>query len=215
MVVRVLDRVAQARCLRSNLVPVVAAIPHGPDNKDLFDTVVDAGYGTYSGPEHDLIARLTSCAWHTSTDAIIRITGDCPLIDWDIIDLCAERFLAYDYHYCSNVWPRSYPDGLDVEIYSTELLQYLYYKTRKLKEWREDFPTYLWKHEDNPRIRHGSVWQTPSLEKHRWTVDTQEDLDWVRWVYRTTGPFITTDAIFRLLEKYPDKVRAQDDYEVH
>ena len=212
MVIRVLDRVAQACCLRDNLVPVIAAIPFGCENRDLFDVITESGYPVYSGPERDLIARLADCAGALHADAIIRITGDCPLIDWHIIDLCVEKFITYDYHYFSNVYPRSFPDGLDVEVYSTELLQYLFFKTRELKEWKENFPTYLWSHEDNPKITRGNLNRVPSMEKHRWTVDTQEDLDWVRWVYTVRGPFIETDGMIRLLEEYPNKVRTQDDY---
>ena len=217
MVIRVLDRVARARCLQDNLVPVIAAIPFGAENKDLFDTIAEHGYPTYSGPETDLIARLVDCARAVDTDAIVRITGDCPLIDWNAIDLCAEKFLVYGYHYFSNVCPRSYPDGLDVEVYSTELLEYLFYKTRKLREWREDFPTYLWRHEDNPKITRGNITRHPNIEEYRWTVDTREDLDWVRWVYDEMAldprrRFFDMIDVLALLDEYPNKVRTDDDY---
>ena len=214
MVVRVLERVARATCLADNLVPVIAAIPFGAENKDLFDVITDAGYATYSGPERDLIARLSCCAHALGVDAIIRITGDCPLASPSLIDAVAYPFLACgDVHYCSNVLPRTYPDGLDVEIYTTELLDYLFFQTRGQKHWQENFSTFLWNH-DSPKIRKSQLLSACPKPHYRWTVDTQEDLDWVRWVYGELDylQFFDCGDVFNLLEEYPNKVRTQDDY---
>jgi spore coat polysaccharide biosynthesis protein SpsF (cytidylyltransferase family) len=189
--------------------PVIAAIPYA--EPELFCAITEHGYPVYTGEEHDLISRLYDCVWQLGVEAIVRITGDCPLVSSGLIDHAVYLFWGQNLDYVCNVIPRTYPDGLDIEVYSRDLITYLYYKTRGLPEWQEDFPTYFWK--NMPRALRWVSFHSPvDLSSARWTVDTQEDLDWVRWVYSELGNDFTWLDVRNLLSENPNKVRTQDDY---
>lgn len=204
MIVRVLERVARSQILSHQLIPVVAAVPYTDDA--LIRVVEDAGYLCCTGPEEDLIQRLYSAACFLDADAIIRITSDCPLVDPATIDNIAWPVLGGRFDYLCNVLPRSFPDGLDVEVYSKDLLTFLYLKTRRQPQHQENFPQYLWDN-DQFGVTCLNMSYGTNLAHYRWTVDTQEDLDWVRWVFSELKEPFGMDDILGLLERYPYRVR--------
>src|SRR6266404_7263546 len=85
----------------------------------------EQGIPCFAGSELDLVDRLYRTALQFGADAIVRITGDCPLTDPEIVDEVVGTYLtqARTIDYVSNVLPRTYPDGLDTEIYPTKTLE--------------------------------------------------------------------------------------------
>jgi len=75
-------------------------------------------------------------------DVVVRITGDCPLVDPDLVDEVIRRFKASDVDYFSNVNPPTYPDGLDIEVCSFAALEQASQETSKLFD-REHVTPYL------------------------------------------------------------------------
>ena len=113
-------------------------------------------------------------------DYLVRITGDCPLVDPGLVDGVVSS--ARQGHpdlcdYASNVFPvRSYPDGLDVEVLSRACL------VRLAKEPVENLTTTIW---NRPReFATTGIMHTADLSKLGWTLDTSLDLDFIQWVYR-------------------------------
>ena len=78
------------------------------------------------------------------SDIIVELTGDCPLIDPIIIDKIILKYLNNQYDYVSNSHIRSYPDGFDVQVFSTKLLDYVSSKT-KLSFDREYVSSYFYR----------------------------------------------------------------------
>ena len=147
------------------------------------------GVACVRGSQDDVVQRLLTAARQTGADAIVRITGDCPLVDPEIVDLVTQAFRARagDVDYVSNVYPSTFPHGLDVEILSRPLLERL---DREIDDpfYRDWFSAYLREHPD------GFTWVNvrcadtrPGLRALRWTVDHPEDLRFVDEVFGRLG----------------------------
>ena len=77
----------------------------------------------YRGSEEDVMQRVIDSALKFNIDTIVEITGDCPIIDPNIIDQCLEIYLNNDADYVTNCHIRSYPDGMDVQVYNLKTLE--------------------------------------------------------------------------------------------
>ena len=69
-----------------------------------------------TGSETDVLSRYFNVASKFQADLVVRITGDCPIIDPAIVDQCIEKSIETGTDYCSNILPPTFPDGLDVEV---------------------------------------------------------------------------------------------------
>src|SRR5688572_5144105 len=119
MIGLLLRRLARARLVDQ----IVVATSEDPRNEPLVRYVRELGYGAYQGSENDVLDRYYQVATEAKADAIVRVTGDCPLIDAEIVDELIERFRASGVDYASNVEPPSYPDGLDTEVFTYAALK--------------------------------------------------------------------------------------------
>jgi spore coat polysaccharide biosynthesis protein SpsF (cytidylyltransferase family) len=152
----------------------------------------------FAGSELDLIDRLYRTAKYFGAHALVRITGDCPLIDPSVVDKVVASYITHsdNMDYVTNILPPTYPDGLDTEVYPATTLERLW-KEIEDPLWREWFPKYLWEHEKEFRIH--NVKHSEDLSHLRWTVDYEEDLIFVQEVYRrlyTNGrPFLMQDVL--------------------
>ena len=81
-----------------------------------------SGAECFRGSEEDVLSRVLQAALTYQLDVIVEITGDCPIIDISIVDLVITEFLAHNFDYVSNSNVRSYPDGMDVQVYKTDTL---------------------------------------------------------------------------------------------
>ena len=81
------------------------------------------GVPCYRGSENDVLDRFYHAARAEKAAQVVRITADCPLIDPEVIDRVVRRFQRGDLDYASNAMVRSYPDGLDTEIFSFSALE--------------------------------------------------------------------------------------------
>ena len=77
----------------------------------------------FRGSEEDVLSRVLGAAKKNRADIIVEITGDCPLVDPDIVAQAIKLYLTGKYDYVSNVEPVTFPVGMDVQVFSTELLE--------------------------------------------------------------------------------------------
>lgn len=129
----------------------------------------------YRGSEEDVLDRYYQAAKAFSADVIVRVSGDCPLIDPEVIDCVIEFYLKHypQYQYVSNTIERTYPRGMDVEVFSFDALEKAA-KEAKRPEEREHVTPYFYENPDLFSL--GKVIHSPNESVHRWTVDTSEDL---------------------------------------
>ena len=99
-------------------------------------------------------------------DIVVRLTGDCPLADWELIDQAIDAFQAGGYDYLTNAEPPTYPDGLDVEVVSEKALLDAAV-TAQLPSEREHVTLFIRNHPE--RFNIGRLTQSMDLSFHRWT----------------------------------------------
>ncbi len=131
----------------------------------------------FRGSKNNVLKRYIDCAEKHNITDIVRITGDCPLIDKDIINKLLHIYKKNKYDYVSNVTPPTFPDGLDVEVI----------KLSKLKESYAENKSILNKEHVTLHIRRNSKYKKynmfhnkKNLSKIRWTVDTESDLKLIK-----------------------------------
>ena len=133
------------------------------------------------GSEEDVLDRYHQAAHWRSADVIVRVTADCPLVDPVLLDQVVSAMHASRPDYAANVLERTYPRGLDVEAASIDALDRAWREARLPYERVHVMP-YFYR---NPQLfRLQSVTGGEGLGGLRWTVDTPDDLAFVRAVYR-------------------------------
>jgi glutamate-1-semialdehyde 2,1-aminomutase len=193
-----LGRLAAARTLDG----IVLATSLDPRNDALEVYVRDLGYSVYRGSENDVLDRLYHAAREANADVVVRITGDCPLLDPALVDAVVARLHESGADYVSNVDPPTYPDGLDCEAMRFSALETAWREAREPRE-REHVTPFL---REQPRFTRDCIRNPQDCSAERWTVDEPEDLLVVEQVARRLGPgrdFPWT-AVLALRDAEPD-----------
>ena len=159
------------------------------------------------GSETDVLSRYHSAFQAFHADALVRITSDCPLIDPAVIDLVVTAFRACNPppDYASNTFERTYPRGLDVEIFGAEAFERVVRDAKAAYEREHVTPRFY----QNPQeYRLLAVTNPTDYSTLRWTVDTPEDLEFVRQVCRRLGEDETFSwqDVLALLEQDPSLI---------
>ncbi len=132
------------RVKRSTLInDVIIATTINQNDDEIVDWCKKQGISYYRGSEDDVLQRVVDCHTYYNTDIIVELTGDCPLIDYVIMDECISFYLDNKYDYVSNCVESSYPDGMDTQVYSLEILQKTSAKAT-LKRDREHVSSYIY-----------------------------------------------------------------------
>jgi spore coat polysaccharide biosynthesis protein SpsF len=173
------------------------------------DTIVDAvtTYDSkitiYRGSSQDVLDRYYRAAVHCKADVIVRITADDPLIDPKISNTVIETFLKNQCDYCCNNMPRTYPYGLDTEVFSFESLERARKKAHTPHE-REHVTPYIRGNPDKFKLL--NVKHTTDLSNLRWSVDYPEDLAFVTEIYNRLypeNPTFSMEDILDVLNREP------------
>ena len=163
---------------------IVVATSVDAINQPLIDHVRKIGFACEQGSEQDVLERYVLAASAHHADIVVRITGDCPLVDPVLVDEAIRGFNGANVDYFSNVTPPTYPDGLDIEIFSLNALKRAHQETRKAFD-REHVTPYL---------RETGLFRTANMEHHedlsalRWTVDEPVDLCVIEKIFRHFHP---------------------------
>ena len=153
----------------------IATTTNGSDDP-IVDLAQERGVGTFRGSENDVLARFMGCALTFGLDAVVRVTSDCPLIDGKFVMQGIQEFLDADnpWLYISNTITRTFPRGMDFEVFSTEALQDAYDHASEAYQ-REHVTPYLYER-NNSRMTLINVPYRTNRSFYRLTLDTSEDL---------------------------------------
>lgn len=212
MICRVMERASRAKLPGR----IIVAIPDTPENDELESLCIQQGWRYIRGPEEDVLGRyakaVRSVRGKFQADPIVRITADCPLIDYGVIDGVIRMYLQGGYDYVSNNLEPTFPHGLDVECFSRQALLKAD-SVAEAKMDREHVTEFIRRNQDRP-YRLGNlrfpVEQYPTkiaaiLVAARLTVDYPEDLSLIRQIYLKYRdlPYISIAHVVDLLDKYP------------
>lgn len=153
----------------------------------------------FRGSLDNVLERFEQCAAHYGAKHVVRLTADCPLVDWRILERLIEVHLKDGCDYSSSALPRHYPRGLDAEVMTIDALKEAAAKATSDYE-REHVTPYLYRPESTCRF--GSVTQKSDMSPLRWTLDTAEDYAMISGVYDRLypqNPAFTSEDILKLL----------------
>lgn len=198
MLARVVNRVRRARSVDE----VLVATTEGSADDRIVQECRHCSVPVFRGNEDDVLDRYFRAAQWTNADVIVRITSDCPLIDPEVTDKTVRAFLEQRPDYASNVMVRTYPRGLDTEVMTAQALECAWREADQPYQ-RAHVTPYIYEHPGEFKLL--QVSGAVDYSSQRWTVDTSEDLEFVRAVYGRLGDddeFLWEDVL-ALLEREP------------
>ena len=168
-----------ARLVKSTAIDkIVVATTDREIDAPFADHVKKLGYEVFRGSENDVLDRYYHAALPHSPEQVVRITGDCPLIDPELVTQVIELLASQTADYASNVSPPSFPDGLDIEAFTFSSLKRAWLEAKAQPE-REHVTPYL---REPGRFKIANVQNATDESSGRWTVDDPADYDVVRGV---------------------------------
>lgn len=186
---------------------LILATSTDPSDNELEPLCSSLGMPIYRGSLENVLDRFYQTAKKYKADQIVRLTGDCPLADPELIDELIEFHLQGKFDFSSNAREPTYPDGLDAAIFSFSSLEAAW-KNAKTPAELEHVTLYFNRNLDKFKI--GSMKGTVDHSAERWTVDEQRDYEFVKKVYEALYPNnaqFTTKEILNYLNANPS-VRA-------
>ena len=181
---------------------IVVATSIDDRNKVLVDHVHKIGYACEQGSENDVMDRYIQAAKKHQADAVIRITGDCPLVDPVLVDECVQQFLDQDVDYLCNNYPPTLPDGLDIEVFKLAALERAQEESDKPFD-HEHVTPYL---REPGKFKTATVKNAKDFSNLRWTVDEPADFVVVEKVFNHFYPNTDFDwrTVLKLQLEHPE-----------
>lgn len=156
----------------------------------------------FKGSEHDVLARYYLAAKEFNADVVMRVTADCPLLDSNIASQILYLVISGLSDYASNVLPATWPDGLDCEAFTFQSLEYAYVNAKRSSD-REHVTPYIRNNQHRFKVLNVTA-PIPGLQKHRWTVDTKEDLEFIEQLIGKSKPHASTYELLATLSSNPE-----------
>jgi spore coat polysaccharide biosynthesis protein SpsF len=190
---------------------VVVATTNGRDDDVVASEALRYGARVYRGSADDVLARYRGAALSVQAQAVMRITADCPLLDPELVTAMLTRFRGRaeaggGLDYLSNGLVRTYPRGLDAEIFTAAALERCHAQAVRPHE-REHVTPYIY---GNPALFSIEAYiGTPDRSAHRWTLDTPEDWQLIESIFHNLGngrTIFPTSSVLSLLEKQPELI---------
>ena len=162
---------------------IVVATSVDPQNDPLVEHVRALGHACERGSELDVLDRFVKAVSANPADIVVRITGDCPLVDPALVDEAIHAFKASGADYLSNTAPPTWPDGLDVEVFSAAALERAGREAHEAYD-REHVTPYL---RTVGRFTQASLCNPEDWSSLRWTVDERADFEVISKVFHHFG----------------------------
>jgi spore coat polysaccharide biosynthesis protein SpsF len=204
--ITVLSHVIQRLKHAKQLSAIVVATSDLVQDDPIVEEAVSSGAEVFRGSEIDVLSRYFYAAKLHEADYVVRITSDCPLISPEIVDDCISTILNSGADYSSNALERTYPRGLDVEVFTMQALETSFDHSQEPAE-REHVTPYIYRRPELFKISH--VVNEVDYSKHRWTLDTLEDYNLLTEIYDRLyrpGRIILWNDVIKLLAENPQLI---------
>jgi spore coat polysaccharide biosynthesis protein SpsF len=192
---------------RAKLIPLVdevwlATTDKGEDDK-LAAWANKNNIPVFRGSADDVLDRYYQTAHKADADVVMRVTGDCPLLDPSVSNLIVTELLSGNFDYVTNTMQCTYPDGFDTEVMNLEALARAW-KEAKLASEREHVTPYIWKQPELFKLK--NVKNDRDYSSIRLTLDTPEDAEFLERVITTCEELGSSDleSIIGIIESHPE-----------
>jgi len=191
---------------------VIVATTTYPSDDVIVVESVKCGAEWFRGSEEDVLERYYLAAKEYKADVVVRVTSDNPLVDPEVLSQMLEYFKSetecgLDIDYLSNSLNRSYPLGLDAEVFTFATLERTQTEAHKPYE-REHVTPYIYEHPEIFSL-YNQTWDE-DFSAYRWTLDSEEDLMLISEIYSALykdGEIFTTDEVLALINGKPEFVK--------
>ena len=189
---------------------VVVATTTEPCDDLIVDEARRCGVGVFRGSEEDVLSRYYHAALEYRAEVVVRMTSDCPLFDAAVLDAMLDIFLPGQvdeapFDYMSNTLERrTFPRGLDAEIFTFAALEQAYHEADKPHE-REHVTPFFYQNPE--RFKLVGYCGEEDNSRYRWTLDTDADLALIRAIYEALyrkGNLFTTSQVLDLMAARPE-----------
>ena len=172
-----IDWVITRTNLSSKISQTIIATTENEFDDPLVSWCINNGHNFFRGSEEDVLSRFYLCAKHYNADLIVRVTADDPLKEPKVLDKAVDKLLNSNADYCSNTVDVTYPEGLDIEVFTFAALEKANNEA-KLPSEREHVTPYIWK---NPNLFNIiQIKNDRDLSSWSMTVDTSDDMEFIR-----------------------------------
>jgi glutamate-1-semialdehyde aminotransferase/spore coat polysaccharide biosynthesis protein SpsF (cytidylyltransferase family) len=197
----VIELLLKRLSLSKRINQIILATSQNPENGALVEHVSNLGFTVFQGNENDVLDRFYQASKIYQGDIIVRITGDCPFVDPVLVDSIIDKFIEGQFDYFTNTLPPTFPDGLDVEVFSFEVLEKATIESSKSTE-REHVTPYL---RNSNGIKKGNYISDSDYSNLRWTLDEYSDLEFINEVFEKFKPNIhfSWKEILKLIHESP------------
>jgi len=200
-----------ARLSRAKLVDkIILATSIDAKNLPLVEYVRSLGFEVYQGDENDVLDRYYQAAKNVCAEKIVRITGDCPLVDPKLVDQVIQESFSSSVDYFSNVDPPLFPDGLDIEVFSFKALE---------ESWRNATEPFDREHvtpflRNSKKFSKANYSSQNNFSDQRWTVDELEDLLVIQSIFSHFSPRddFSWEEIIQLSNEKPELFKQNRHY---
>jgi spore coat polysaccharide biosynthesis protein SpsF len=179
LLIRQIERVKNSKFIEK----LIVATTQLARDDDIYNLCKNHDIECFRGSEGDVLSRFYECAKQYGASTVIRLTGDCPLVDPEIIDLVVVKYLSEKLDFCANTVPphsSTFPDGSDVEVFSFQALEKAYNEIDDI-HLKEHVTFQFWKTNDYK----SSQYHAPiNLSNFRYTVDYPEDYEVVKYIFK-------------------------------
>lgn len=195
-----IERVKRAKKINK----IILATSTNAQDAPLIKIAEKMGVAFYQGSLEDVLDRYYQAAQNYQAEHVVRITGDCPLIDPEIIDNIISLHLKTGADYTSNVHPPTFPDGLDVEVFKFSVLKRMWENAQEKIE-REHVTQYICRHPDAFYCENYAA--SRDWSGFRWTLDYLEDYELIRNIFENLYPansMFGWESVVRYLQLHPE-----------
>jgi len=206
----VLDYVIDRLNLCKNLDNIVLATTTNKKDDKLQQYAIDKKIDYYRGSEEDVLSRYYHAAKEFNAEIIVRITSDCPLIDPEVVDKTIKKHIEDKADYTANTIKRTFPRGLDVEVFNYEVLQHSF-KEAKKEYQREHVTPYIRENADKFKIVNIEFEYKLKRPDIRITLDTKEDLKLISKIINSFNDInFKTEDVIDFLDKNPELLKINE-----
>lgn len=185
---------------------IVIATSSNPLDTQIIDFCEKYQTPYFIGSEDDVLARYYHASLEYKADAIVRITSDCPVIDPLVVDKAIKLFINNSHDYVSNTITRSYPRGMDTEVFSFSALEEAFTEAVQ-PPYREHVTPFIYNQSHRYNLFNFKIDTNENQSHHRWTVDTIEDFELIQTIisklYPNSNDFSLLQ-ILQLFDSYPE-----------
>ena len=194
-----------SRISKAKLVNKIVVAISDQSSDDILADYLDSIHQEYiRGSLDNVLSRYVKAEEIYNPSAIIRLTADCPLVMPELIDQYLEIFHKEDFEYLSNTIELSYPDGLDIEIIAPGIFKKLL-EFSLSKEEKEHVTLGIYSRKD--KFRTYNVSNKTNISQFRWTMDTSDDLAFVKSIYahfESKEINFTFEDVLKLVKENPN-----------